>query len=306
MSLTVFAENLRGPIAGIVNISDSAEVPTVELKLDELAAFMLDFQNPFLLAVELRIEIPRNLQTYRNSFALYLYKNISPLPRLDENSYQGNQMIMHILPSQNTLSLKIPLIENHGLIKDATSVVTSPIEMSSFPLVLTLLPIMKGIPDLVYNQSLIVQALPIYKDQGGLNLHIDPQEEQNILLFIDGEEYPVGKDLYILSSGLHHLRISSPLGGSSEYSLEIERGQILELNHKIELRPALVTLELPPGVNCEIDGVIVNPGMLELQPGDHQINYIINPQWSVSEEFAIRAGEELQLQLNMEVLLNHR
>lgn len=308
-STFLYGENLRGELAGLVTVVSGDEINnSIELNIDELAAFAITTENPFLIGVELRMDIPRSLQEYRNSFGLYLYQDITPVPNLNTRDYRGQRTLMHILPSQNQLSIKIPLVENHSIVKDATSVVSSTLVPESFPLILTILPIMKGIPDSAYSYPLNVTAYPIYADKGGLSLQLEGEEEilKNSRVYVDSVEMDKSLDLLPLSTGMHTLVIVSPDSGSFEYNIPIEQGKIYALTHKLESLPC--TIEIPENLPfpLKIDGQVQNSGVLELSPGEHFLEYILNENYILQESFQINPGENMLLDLELVLKLQKK
>lgn len=300
-------ENVRGNVSGIIHIMDEESPASVDLLLDELSFFILDTENPFLSGVELRMEIPRVLQQYRNSFALYLYKNVSPLPDLQEFRYQGSQVTMHILPTQSLLSFKIPLEENHSLIKDATSVVTTVIPETSFPLLLTLLPIMKGIPDISYEYPVTVTAIPIYKNKGGLKIYLEGAESlSDITLMLDGLVIENTGEYLSLEPGLHSLSIHSKSSGTAEYRVEIEKGRMTELNHQMKVEPSFLEIPRVEGVRFLVDGEEREPGILPLSPGNYEVEARLNESLSLVENIEIAPGENLLLSLDFQMVFEQR
>lgn len=301
----LYGENLRGELAGLVTIvSGTEDNNKIQLSIDDLAAFTIATENPFLIGVELRMDIPRALQEFRNSFGLYLYQNITPVPSLNTRDYRGHRTLMHILPSQNQISIKIPLVESHSIVKDATSVVTSTLSVEEFPLILTILPIMKGIPDSAYSYPLNVTAYPIYADKGGLSIQLNGEEEiiNNTRVYVDSVEMDITQDLLHLNTGMHTLMIVSPESGSYEYNVPIEQGKIYTLTHKLESLPS--TIEIPDNLHfpVKIDGLEQTPGVLELNPGEHLLEYVLDEDYVLQETFQLNPGENMLLDL--ELVLN--
>jgi len=303
------SENLRGFVSGINSLNSDETPSPISLKLDELAFFDLQSDNPFLQGIELTVEIPRDLQEYRNSFALFLYKDISPLPNLRERDFRGSRVIMHILPSQNLLSIKIPLYQNHSLVKDATSVVTATITEDQFPIGLTLLPIMKGIPDRTYTVPLTISLKPIFKNQGGLRVNLEnysDESSEKVQLFLDGKEIELSNEMIPLAVGMHSLVISSSSSIPQEYSIPIEEGKVFQLSHSMELQP--VSMEIPPydGIRFFIDGEEFSSGISEFLPGEHKLKIEINESLSIEDTIFLASGEDKILDLDININLRKK
>ena len=271
----------------------------VDLLLDEICFLEWNMENPFLEGLEIRVEIPRVLQQYRNSFALYLYRDVTPLPSLQEYRYQATQVTFHILPTQSLFSFKVPLDRNHGLIKDATSAVSPPIPRSSYPLLLTLLPIMKGIPDDSYAYPLSVSIHPIFRNEGGLKLEIlNRPVSEEVKLIIDGVSLSIPDGYIPLGPGLHSLSISTDHSGVAEYRIEIERGKMTELIHQIKVEPSSIEIPAMEGVVFLLDGEETEGGRQSLPPGEYLLEARLNEGLSIRKTVALAAGENLLVTLD--------
>lgn len=300
----VFGESIRGNMAGILILDESQELQSVSLYLDDLAGIDLDMENPFLEGIEIVLEIPQQLQNYRNSFAVYLYKNISPLPDLRESRYQGSQVLMHILPVQSILSIKIPLNPNHEIIKDATSVVSSVLTQDNLPFIVTMVPIMKGIPDQAYEVPLNIRINPIYSDLGGFRLILTGDEalfEQEIELLIDNQERSIDEELHSLSPGLHNIVLTTTYGGRKEFTITIEKGSIEELEYKLEALPAELHLPELPGVTYSLNNLPIDSFQQTLEPGIYLLKIQINPEWTIEEEILLNPGDKVHYGLELEL-----
>lgn len=289
-------------------VSEGEQNSGLDLNIDELAAFNIATENPFLIGIELRMDIPRALQEYRNSFGLYLYQDIVPLPNINIKDYRGQRILMHILPSQNQLSIKIPLVENHNIIKDATSVVSTSLGTENFPLILNILPIMKGIPNSAYAYPLHITALPIYADKGGLSVLLEGEEEliENCRLYIDSVEINLNQDFIPLNTGMHTLMVVSPDSGSHEYNIPIEQGKIYQLSHKLELLPCSIEIPEKLAFPIRIDGQEQEAGKLELTPGEHLVELILAEDLILQENFQINPGENMLLELDLLLTLQKK
>jgi len=303
------AENLRGELAGIISVVAEDEQNTgFDLNIDELAAFNIATENPFLIGIELRMDIPRELQEYRNSFALYLYQDITPLPSLNIKDYRGQRILMHILPSQNQISIKIPLVENHNIVKDATSVVSTSLRPGNFPLMLSILPIMKGIPNSAYTFPLHVTALPIYAEKGGLSVQLEGEDEliNDCRLYIDSVEIALSNSYIPLNTGMHTLMIVSPDAGSYEYTIPIEQGKIYQLSHKLEMLPCSIEVPEKLMFPVRIDGQELGSGEWELSPGEHLVELVLAENYILEERFQINPGEKMLLELDLLLTLQKK
>ena len=306
----LFSENIVGTMSGLLILENSGESSAVELGLEDLASADYLFDNPFVQGVELVFAIPQSTRNFRNSFALYLYRDIQPAPDVSLSHYRGSQFFMQILPYAAEFSLKIPFDDNHTLRKEADSVVTAPVSRDDFPLLVTMLPISKGLPTQAKNASVSMSVRPLYAEKGGLRLTIEDEEnllEEKTTVRIDGGEVEWPVDYYTLAPGFHSVTIDNAVGGVREFNIAVEQGKFTEIRHS--LQSALPRLIFSPreGVKYFLDGEEIPPGdtgrPLRCEPGEHTVGIVLNDGPALTEKYTFSPGENVTISLDLQILL---
>jgi hypothetical protein len=77
---------------------------------------------------KLSITLPESLMSYRHSFALYAYQDISPGISLEQKSYAGERVYFGILPSSREVFFQIPFPESQGFTASPNTFVSPEID----------------------------------------------------------------------------------------------------------------------------------------------------------------------------------
>ncbi len=280
---------------------------SVRFRPEELIAVQLRSRQDFQEGLELKLEIPRALRNYPNSFALMIFRKITPEPEMGRNSYRGTRVFMRLLPASNSLFIRIPLEKKHSITGDAfTEVMPVSIEAGSFPLLITLLPVMKGLPDVAFEQTLEMSMQTLWKNEGTLRVSISNpsgNEDEEISVFIDGETAGV-EQAVSLTAGIHHVRVESTHAPAMEKNIAIEPGKEVVLPFELDYRLPEVLVDVPEGAVLILDGQTMNtgstPALITLEPGTHAIEYELG-EVRVSREFTLNPGGKVRINLVLDI-----
>ncbi len=297
------AENIRGRVAGTLGFNGA----TLNFLPEQLVAVNFDVNSNLMNGIELQLDIPGELQRYQNSFALMVFRNVSPKPALDNRSYSGTRAYMRLLPSRNTTFIRIPFESNHGITGDAlTDVLQVPVNSNEFPLLVTVLPVMKGIPDNAFTSELGVRISPIWKNEGTITLRItnpSGNPDEIISVSIDGKAAEIDTPVTV-SAGMHRIRVRSSHAPAAEKNIAVEPGQKLVVDWILDYRPPEITISKPLGSSILLDGeeiVSSSPAVVvESKPGSHVITYRMG-EWEISRRFTLLPGAKLAIDLLVEI-----
>jgi len=306
VSAAVFvnAENIRGNTAGFLDTGS----PGVNFKPEELV--ILDIHNDvpeFQKGVELQISIPKELKKFPNSFAILIYSRITPEPSSGIKSYRGTRLYMRLMPSMDSVFIKIPLKDNEKFSADAYTDISPKASFpSDFPLILTILPVIKGLPDYVFNTDFAVKAVPLWSDKGTITVNIkNPSNnpEETISMTIDGVENKLGTAVTV-SSGMHRIRVASSLAQIVEKTIVIEPGGEKTLNITLDYQPPVLNFSIPENTVMFFDGKqIENTGgsaVMETEPGNHTISYTLG-DYTITRDFMVLPGSKLKINLIVDI-----
>ncbi|MDA3808855.1 MAG: hypothetical protein PF518_00865 [Spirochaetaceae bacterium] len=308
LSSSIFSENINGYFQGTLSLS---EKNSIAMALEEIISINFDTETSFLEGIEIKIEVPKELQIYRNSFALYVYKGITPEPDESVKFYKGSRIFMRLLPVQNNIYIKIPAMEENSLVQSAdTILIPGFTPREDYPLMATIIPIMKGIPGTVFDYNFQITCKPIYSPKGSLILNITSSEEMekdNYSVVIDGDKVKWPSENFILDEGLHEIQISSSSGMTKNASIVINAGEKKTIDMHFEYTEPEITIEAPEGAMIILDDVelirknSVDP--ISLEVGEHTIIFDIGG-YQFSREFAVEPGDSLTISLVLDVLIH--
>lgn len=308
LTVSLFSENVNGFFAGTLSLANEN---TIDMAIEEIVAINFDKETSFLEGIEIKIEVPRDLQIYRNSFALYVYKNISPQPSESTRFYKGSRIFMRMLPVQNNIYIRIPAFEDNSMVQSADSILIPGITpRGDYPLLATIIPIMKGIPGTVYDYNFNITCRPIYSPKGSLSLNINSslnENEETFSIYIDDEpvKWPSGD--FILDEGFHELVIHSSTGMKKEASVVINAGQKQNLDLTFEYSEPEIKIDAPDGTLIILDEEELirkdYNAAISLEPGEHTIVFDLGG-YKFSRDFTIEPGESLTISLVLDVLIH--
>lgn len=304
------AEAVRGPTVAVLDVTGDPESPSVtDFRVEQLVGIRASGANEFWRGIELEIAIPEALRQYRNSFALYLYQSVSPEPEEGRRSYNATRIAFSALPAIPVLSVRIPLSPEHGLRAQADTVlVESVVPSSEFPLLFTVLPVMKGIPRSVAQADLRLTARPVYSEQGGLRLDValpPGVEDSEVQVQVDGRSVDYPAELYVLAPGMHELTVKAEGVQGESLAFGIDQGGITELSVSLEQPSPGVIIEAPELVEVYLDGERRRSPvgrLIPLEPGQHTVVVVLG-DYRLSRKFTVQPGKNYKISLLLDILV---
>ncbi len=304
------AEPLRGPYAGTIELRTGQEEfsEAVAFTLEDLVFITVPQESPFVDGLELEIQVPREARNYREALSLNLYQDISPQPGAKQKNYTARNAHMAFLPETSRFYIRIPVVYDHSLTASGdTEVLNEPILPTHFPLALTLLPLMKGIPDAAFSVELLVRARPLLRDEGKLELTVDHGSiaADDFSIFLDGKPQDQREGAFLLPTGIHEILVEAPGGHRQAEEFVILQGQTNHLTITLEESLPRLSIEIPQDAEVLLDGSPPNAESgvpFEISPGKHTILFRLG-EYKLTKEFTLQRGDKAQISLNMEILL---
>lgn len=312
VSLSVSAENFRGKLAAEIS---SAEERTIQFTVDSLTAVRMEDgidSSDLLQGIEINLTIPPALRRYRDGFILLLFKNISPAPSDSITSYYGERFMEHILPPASKFYIQVPVSADHTLkAAQGTFVVDTICSPGDFPVMLSVLPVMKGIPPEVYSSKFEMSVKPVYFPKGKLVLTLsDKDTGENIdstsgTITIDGTVLPDISGPIPLKTGIHTLTVDIPGYSKEKTSFSLEQGRTSTIALEISRTTPTFSIEAPREADIFIDGTLfdgIHGRIEEIQPGSHTILFKIG-DYSISKKIEIKEGKNYNISLFFDIFI---
>jgi len=305
-------DQIRGLVVEEVRIpSDPAFERTVALSLEEAAVLALEEDTPFVEGIRVELVLSNELKKHFDSFALGIYKNLSPRPEQAVRFYSGERAFFQYLPYLNRIYVQIPIERAPGgeTPPVGTYRLQSPLERTDFPLLLTMVPLAKGIPATIADKKFYFSIKPLLEKKGFANLVLhfpEDLEGEPIELFVDGNQIDSpGKSLE-LPSGIHQLRILSSSFKEINTSFTVESGKTNQVDIDLEETITQLTIDAPSGTELFLDGEKLADGVtfpIQISEGNHLVRAKIADH-SISKKFAVQKGKHYHLSIIFDIIIN--
>jgi hypothetical protein len=307
-----WADQVRGLVVEEVRVpSDASFEKTVALSLEEAVILSLDGETPFLEGIRVELHLSNELKNFFDSYALAIYKNLSPSPQRAVRFYSGQRAFFQYLPYLNRIYIHIPLetVQAQETLPVGTYRLDNPVRRSDFPLLLTMVPLAKGIPDSIADNKFYFSVRPVMEKKGfaSLLLHFpDGLETEPISLLVDDVQIEVPKERLELASGIHQLRVVSSSFKEVNTSFAVESGKTSSVDVYLEEMISQLTIEAPQGAELYLDGEKLSEDLsfpIPVGEGNHLVRAKIADR-SVSKKFSVQKGKHYHLSIIFDIIIN--
>ncbi len=305
----VHADSIRGRLAGSV-IIDGEE--SLSFQLDDLIGISLEDGISNLLGIEIELSVPPQVRRYRDSFLLYIYKSLDPAPSESTVSYYGEEVLSSVLPSVSKYYIRIPLTEDAKLTAPpGTYLADKAMDPVQFPLLITVLPVMKGIPPSVYQSTFGIKTRALYLPRGAIELKLvdksrgEPVDPKIVTVSIDNTpiEYPA--DQYEVASGIHVVSVASSQYEDSHVRIVVEEGKKHPVEITLENSYSQFQLEAPEMAQVFIDGEkhdFALGSSQKIRPGEHTFTVKLG-EYSMSKKIEFLEGKSYNISLFFDIFI---
>jgi hypothetical protein len=309
------ADIVRGKILQTSRMGNGApESPLLSQKLEDLWLIALEEEQDLLKGIEIFIEAPKEAQTYRGTYAFYLYGKISPTPtappQSPPQSYEGTLLYFRPFVNERKLYVQIPLQTKAGFsLSPDTAILDKPVEKAAFPLLFTFLPIMKGIPEPAYKAEFKVQVRALWKDLGKVRFTVKspkgPVPIEKARIFLDDQLLQLKEGSINLEPGLRNFRVEIDGFPPFQTTVALEKGKVVTVEATFIKKEATVHINAPLGTLVFIDGkpVSLSQGEFSLDPGEHTFSFRLG-DYQVSKRFYMEQGKSYGVSLYLDILIN--
>ena len=212
--------------------------------------------------------------------------------------------MFHRIDPSGPNHLLIPFAEVVRPIGDAT--VLPEIEYSDLPILISVEPISKALPDNLADAYFEIVVRGVYEEEGVLKVVIDQTgEESPFTVSVDGDEVAYAAEGYIVTPGIHLLEVFSPPTFQYAQNLLVRRGETAEAVVVIESSMPTVRIEAPEDADVFLDGQRYLPTIhrtVELQAGEHVVLVQLG-DFSISRQFEVKAGENYTVSLFLDIVV---
>ena len=306
---SVTADSVRGPVTALLDTS--SENSYAQFGPGDLIVLDSKAGSDMHAAVKIELEIPDAVRDFRGAYAVYLYKEVTPPPGIENESYRAQAIEFLLLPPSTRFTLYLPLTDDFAIDESFdVSIVDTRLREKDFPIILTLLPVMKGIPARISESIFGIDVSFAPSSLGTLRLDlVFPDEERlPLTMTIDGAAKNSTLDAFTMPEGLHTLNIISSHYTDNSVTFTVEAGAYTDLQIELEERSSRLITEVPEGTRIFLDGELIEvPGAdgMEIDPGEHTAVFKIG-DYTLSRTFSVLPGTTSTLSVDMEIQVNSR
>ncbi|THB66621.1 MAG: hypothetical protein D6B26_02530 [Spirochaetaceae bacterium] len=260
---------------------------------------------------------PPNTGSSGSSFAVYVFRQVRA--RLPEHStdssmigqsgsYQGERILFEPLPGRSTFSVRIPFLAEHSVRGGIDSRVTSPVSNDSTAVAITILPIMKGLPDYLLNAPFSITVKPILTQVGGLNVAVRSHTEQTVSadelqamgLTVELDRFgsiEADETVYI-RPGIYQVLIKRQGVLYASSQVAVERGIVQSSVINLPKPESQIKFEIPDSVRIRVNDRDIDNRSISVPPGNYVIELELD-SFRSRQELAVQAGREYTVQFSL-------
>jgi hypothetical protein len=267
---------------------------------------MLEEDTRFFRGVELTLTVPQNYLAYRGSLAVVVYTDLDRTPAAGSADVEGQRLLFEPLPNKLQNVYQIPIRSGHGLRTSPYVTVSSRIvEASSFPLLFSIMPVVKGLSEEIENMRFMLNVKPILSNEGALSMTFKyPEQVQKkpFALLIDDILIENSAEQRLLREGEHHLMILSEDYRSENRRFLIERGKTLALTIELQDPTPLIIFEAPESARIYFDNTLVSnlTKPFPAEPGSHEVKFQLS-DYSIIRPITIQKGKSYTIALTVDI-----
>ena len=306
--VSVNADNVRGPVVAEL---DAAAPGPVTITPGDIVIIEPPEDSPLHTALKIEIAIPDAVAGMRGAFALYLYENIVPSPRADVDRYRADKIDLLLLPPSKAFTIHLPYTSDYsGPESFDTVVLDRAVRHRDYPLLLTILPVMKGVPPRIAASSFRISVQAVSSTTGLLKIRLTlPGDDKLPYTFsVDGIPLQTHVSEVALGEGIHTLMLTSVHYTDLSRTFMIKGGEYTEVDVSLEPRLSRVIIEAPENSRVLLDGVLTespDAAGSEIAAGEHTVLMKIG-DYSLTERFSVKPGMTYTISLQMSILIESR
>jgi hypothetical protein len=260
--------------------------------------------------VEIQLDLPAETDLYPGTYAVFVYGGVTPKPAGEASSYNGSQLFFKVVEGGRKLFLHLPFGSpaGSGPIPD-TYVHRKPLAAADFPVLFTVMPVMKGLPDRAAGAVFTAQTRPIFRNLGKLVVvprgDAGPLPEGDFRLFIDDKPHPFGPEGLNLEPGMRRIRMERDGYTAFVSTVGIDRGRVSRVEAFFRRNESFVRITAPAGSRAFLDGKSTDSDGREttVEPGEHTLSMKIG-DYQISKKFTVEPGKSYGIQLFLDILIN--
>lgn len=295
-------ESARVLVDGVLTISsDNAAGLSVPLSYISSAVVSLEGDTRFVRGVELSLTVPQAYLARRGSLGIAVYTDMNAVPGVGVADIEARSLFLDPLLNKIQTVYQIPIRASHGLRTTPYATVSNRVvSIASFPILVRIMPVIKGIEGDIEQMSFTLSAKPVLSNEGALSLsfrHPEHLKDKPFIVLIDDVLVENRDEERLLREGEHHLVIVSEDFRNESRTFLIERGKTLEMNVDLHDPSPVVFFEAPDQAAVYFDGTPVSAGMsVTTEPGRHEVRMELS-DYTIIRSVTMQKGKTYKISL---------
>lgn len=306
-SFRIEAEPLRVIIRGNLPVSLKNTAKTsLALTYNSSVLVSLEEDTRFFKGVELELVSPSAWLFYQGSLAIAMYSNLDHVPEAGVADLDAKRIVFEPLPAKIQSVYQIPLRGNHDLRNSPyVSVPVGVIPVTSFPLLIRLMPVIKGMNEELETMNFQLSAKPILGDEGIVTLGFRRPEQlpgKPFTVLIDDVMIENPGESRFLKEGEHHLVILSDDYRNENRRFIIERAKVLELSIELKDPTPVIYFEAPENARIFLnnEAVLNKAAPYLVEPGTHEVQFRIG-DYGIFKTLQAEKGKTYKVSMEVDV-----
>ena len=309
--ISLHAESFRTVVEDSFLVShEKPEGVSFPMGINSSVIFNLDGEIRFLRGIELELSAPQIWLSYRNSLVMAVYNNINPQTASGAADMDGDKIAFEPLPAKLQIVYQLPVRQSHGLRTTPyiTVPVTGVVQPSTFPILFSLSPTMKGLTNEFENMTFRMTVRPILSDEGAVRVvtRYPPQlRNRPITVLINDSVINNLSEYVFLKEGEHHLLILSDDYRNESRRFVVERARLLDLVIELQDPTPVLVFEAPQNAEIFLDNAPLTVGRepVMVEPGQHEVRFRIG-DYTVIRTLNVQRGKTYRVALEMDMTID--
>ena len=301
----IHPESFRTEVSGTIEVfPGSPEIP-VTIGINSSVIINLGADARFLRGIEIEITAPQNWLPYRGALVVMLFNNLNPQTASGVTDIVGNRIAFEPLPSRLRIVYHVPIRNNHGLRTTTTVSVPSSVALpATFPVMLRLSQVSKGLPDSFENMKFTLIARPILSDEGAVRIvprYPSQLRNRPLTLLINDSVINNISDQIVLKEGEHHLVILSEDYRNESRRFVVERGRVIDLTIDLQDPTPTIIFEGPQNSSVFLNNTPARKGEpVTVEAGSHEIKFQVG-DYTVIRTLNVQRGKTYRVALAVDL-----
>lgn len=312
LSLTAFAETIRGPVVATVEVDPAGPMVSGELGLNEIVLAAPAGDLRFLDALDVEITVPSESVEIPGALSLMITTTGTLTERAGVAEINGTVALSAPLTRAGRVRVHIPLRSGVAPETPAVAIPLDPLAgPDDLPIAITVVSQMKGTPPAIANARFPITVRPVPRDIGalvvsfpledGTEFQTDSYRAPEFRLAIDGSLVTVQSE-YLLAPGIHRITLESDIYQDQSLTVGVEQARSANLSVPLLRALAGVTYTAPRGARVYVDGAALaaETGDFTAPPGEHTIVVVVG-DYTVTKRFSVEEGREYRIAVTMDI-----